>query len=97
MPDIFSTSAEHAFEHPELEFVPEAGTSSMGDALANASVEEAFEVEDTIERILAGGYKTVSCRCAVSDGAMTYGRLACNFLMSCCPTLSLSSKPFRSG
>jgi diphthamide biosynthesis protein 2 len=59
MTDTFSTPAEHAFDHPEIEAVVEAGPSSMGDALANVSVEEAFEVEDTVQRILAGGYKTV--------------------------------------
>ena len=31
----------------------------MGDALSDASLEEAFEVDDTVERILKGGYKTV--------------------------------------
>ena len=58
MADAFSTPAEHAFDHPEIEVVTEAGPSSMGDALAGVSIEEAFEVEDTIRRILSGGYKT---------------------------------------
>jgi diphthamide biosynthesis protein 2 len=56
-----STPAAHAFAHPELSSVSaEAGPSSMGDAAVDLSVEEAFEVEDTIERIIKGGYKTVS-------------------------------------
>lgn len=60
MPDLFSTPAEHAFEHAELEDVqPEAGPSSMGDAVGDMTIEEAFEVEDTVKRIIAGGYKTV--------------------------------------
>ncbi len=31
----------------------------MGDAVALGSVEEAFQVEETIQMILKGGYKTV--------------------------------------
>lgn len=61
MSDAFSTPATHAFAHPELEDVRlEAGPSSMGDANSLLSIEEAFEVEDTIRRIIDGGYKTVS-------------------------------------
>lgn len=60
MPDLFSTPAEHAFEHAELEDVqPQAGPSSMGDAVGDMSVEEAFEVEDAVRRILDGAYTTV--------------------------------------
>ncbi|RSH92034.1 Diphthamide biosynthesis protein 2 [Saitozyma podzolica] len=60
MSDAMSTPAAHAFAHPELSSVSaEAGPSSMGDASADLSVEEAFEVEDTIARIIAGGYKTI--------------------------------------
>ena len=60
MSDAFSTPAAHAFLHPELEsFQPEAGPSSMGDAAAELSIEEAFEVQDTVHRIIQGGYKTV--------------------------------------
>ena len=60
MSDTFSTPAEHALSHPELEALqPVAGPSSMGDA-AGADLEEAFEVDETVEMILRGGYKTVS-------------------------------------
>ena len=59
MTDAFSTAAEHIFEHPELQDVQAiAGPSSNGDASGD-SVEEAFEVGDTIRRIIEGGYKTV--------------------------------------
>lgn len=57
--DAFSTPAEHAFDH-EVEVSAEAGPSSMGDAVAAVSIEEAFDVENTIQRIISGGYKTVS-------------------------------------
>ena len=59
MTDAFSTPAEHAFDHPEIEAVVEAGPSSFGDAIGDVSIEEAFEVEDTISRILSGGYEVV--------------------------------------
>lgn len=59
MTDAFSTPAEHAFDHPEIDIAPEAGPSSLGNALSGVSIEEAFEVEDAIQRILEGGYKTV--------------------------------------
>jgi diphthamide biosynthesis protein 2 len=59
MTDAFSTPAEHAFEHDEINGAI-AGPSTMGDATEELSLEEAFEVEDTIQRIRAGGYKTVS-------------------------------------
>jgi len=61
MTDTFSTPAEHAFAHEEIEML--AGPSTMGDATEELSVEEAFEVNDTIKRIRNGGYKTVSCSC----------------------------------
>lgn len=57
MTDLFSTPAEHAFEHEELGAI--AGPSTMGDATDKLSIEQAFEVEDTIKRIRDGGYKTV--------------------------------------
>jgi diphthamide biosynthesis protein 2 len=60
MTDTFSTPAEHAFEHDEIEAI--AGPSTMGDATEELTVEEAFEVEDTIKRIREGGYRTVSHR-----------------------------------
>jgi diphthamide biosynthesis protein 2 len=59
MTDTFSTPAEHAFEHDEIEAI--AGPSTMGDATEELSVEEAFEVDDTIKRIREGGYRTVRC------------------------------------
>lgn len=59
MADLFSTPAEHAFEHDEINEAL-AGPSTMGDATEEMGVEEAFEVEDTIRRIREGGYKTVS-------------------------------------
>ena len=58
MTDMFSTPAEHAFEHDEIEQAI-AGPSTMGDATEELSVLEAFEVEDTIRRIRDGEYKTV--------------------------------------
>jgi diphthamide biosynthesis protein 2 len=68
MTDAFSTPAEHAFDH-EVEVSAEAGPSSMGDAVASVSIEEAFQVEDTVKRILSGGYKTVSLRTLIRSGA----------------------------
>ncbi|WRT64437.1 diphthamide biosynthesis protein 2 [Kwoniella shivajii] len=62
MSDAFSTPAEHALSHPELDSILEnaqAGPSSMGDGVEGMSVEAAFEVEDTVGRILSGGYKTI--------------------------------------
>ncbi|WWD17624.1 diphthamide biosynthesis protein 2 [Kwoniella shandongensis] len=62
MSDLFSTPAEHALQHPELDEVlhnAQAGPSSMGDGAEGMSIEEAFEVEGTIEKILEGGYKTI--------------------------------------
>ena len=60
MSDAFSTPAEHALIHPELgDLQPEAGPSSMGDAAGN-DLEQAYEVEETVQIILQGGYKTVS-------------------------------------
>lgn len=63
MSDAFSTPAEHAFDHPELSAEVAsavAGPSSMGDAVADVALEEAFEVDQTVAVILNGGYKTVS-------------------------------------
>lgn len=72
MTDTFSTAAEHIFEHPELEGLqPIAGPSGNGDA-AGPTIEEAFEVADTIERILSGGYKTVSLSHALQGAG--YGK-----------------------
>ncbi|WVQ82524.1 diphthamide biosynthesis protein 2 [Cryptococcus sp. DSM 104549] len=62
MSDAFSTPAEHALAHPELEEILEnaqAGPSSMGDGAEGLSVEEAFEVEETVRSILDGGFKTI--------------------------------------
>lgn len=73
MTDTFSTPAEHAFEHEEIEML--AGPSTMGDATEELSVEEAFEVNDTIKRIRDGGYKTVSCpfRCLRLQAIQGFG------------------------
>lgn len=60
MTDMFSTPAEHAFDHDEIEqAVAGPSSTSMGDATERMSVLEAFEVEDTIRRVRGGGYKTV--------------------------------------
>ncbi|OCF42114.1 diphthamide biosynthesis protein 2 [Kwoniella heveanensis CBS 569] len=64
MSDAFSTPAEHALAHPELEEVlatVQAGpsSSSMGDGAAGLSIEEAFEVDETVRKVLEGGYKTI--------------------------------------
>jgi diphthamide biosynthesis protein 2 len=69
MSDMFSTPAEHAFEHDEIEQAI-AGPSTMGDATEELSVLEAFEVEDTIRRIRDGGYKTVRLQ-PFQSGSMT--------------------------
>jgi hypothetical protein len=85
MTDTFSTPAEHAFEHNEIEDAI-AGPSTMGDATEELSVEEAFEVEDTIQRIRAGGYKTVG-HClptrTLFDRRVLINRLDYSFPMSC--------------
>ena len=66
MTDLFSTPAEHAFDHEEISAI--AGPSTMGDATDKLSIEQAFEVEDTIQRIRDGGYKTVSRHSFSSSG-----------------------------
>jgi hypothetical protein len=40
MTDAFSTPAEHAFDHPEIEAAVEAGPSSLGDALAGVPIDQ---------------------------------------------------------
>lgn len=63
MSDAFSTPADHALSHPELEAILEnaqAGPSSIGDGAEEMSIEEAFEVDETVRRVLEGDYKTVS-------------------------------------
>jgi hypothetical protein len=76
MSNLFSTPAEHAFEHPELENINNgegsSSTSTSGAAALAAasgiladgefSVEDGFEVDDCVRRIREGGYKTVCCR-----------------------------------
>ncbi|KAK4689482.1 diphthamide biosynthesis protein 2, partial [Tremellales sp. Uapishka_1] len=57
--DVFYAPAEHAFDHPELEVEVEAGPSSMGDANLDVSIEKAYEVSETVDIILKGGYKTI--------------------------------------
>ncbi|AFR98449.1 diphthamide biosynthesis protein 2 [Cryptococcus neoformans C23] len=62
MSDAFSTPADHALSHPELEEILEnaqAGPSSMGDGAEGMSIEEAFEVSETVRRVLESGYKTI--------------------------------------
>nr|XP_019007414.1 diphthamide biosynthesis protein 2 [Kwoniella pini CBS 10737]OCF46195.1 diphthamide biosynthesis protein 2 [Kwoniella pini CBS 10737] len=64
MSDAFSTPAEHALIHPELEEINEnaiAGPSSMGNGNedSNITIEKAFKVEETVERIIKGGYKII--------------------------------------
>ncbi|KGB79085.1 diphthamide biosynthesis protein 2 [Cryptococcus deuterogattii R265] len=62
MSDAFSTPADHVLSHPELEEILEnaqAGPSSMGDGAEGLTIEEAFEVDETVRRVLEGGYKTI--------------------------------------
>ena len=99
MTDTFSTPAEHAFEHGEIEAI--AGPSTMGDATEELSVEEAFEVVDTIKRIRDGGFKTVcrpshfhSLRVQKGNGLLIF-RLACNSRTSSYLTRSRFSELFR--
>lgn len=99
MTDTFSTPAEHAFEHDEIEAI--AGPSTMGDATEELSVEEAFEVHDTIKRIRDGGFKTVrypycsySCRVHRGNRSLIL-RLAYNSQTSSCRTRSRSSELFK--
>lgn len=100
MTDTFSTPAEHAFEHDEINDVI-AGPSTMGDATEELSLEEAFEVEDTIRRIREGGYKTVSDIGVLYSSQNRWllgfkrlldipdkGRSACNSRTSYCPIRS---------
>lgn len=79
MTDAFSTPAEHAFDHPEIEAAPEAGPSSLGNALSDVSIEEAFEVQDTIRRIIDGGYKTVRFDSSPWLRSLLTVRLVCSF------------------
>lgn len=68
MSDAFSTPADHALSHPELEEILEnaqAGPSSMGDGAEGMSIEEAFEVSETVRRVLESGYKTVSSETSI--------------------------------
>lgn len=85
MSDLFSTPASHAFSHTELEELSGnaiAGPSRNGDAVARLDIEEAFEVEDTVKRILEGGYKTV----CIAMFALISGYIPCTMV------ISLSSK-----
>jgi hypothetical protein len=62
MSDSMSTPATHAIE-AEVDAAPAAaGPSSMGDAAAGLSLEDAFDVERTAQIVLEGGYKTVRRR-----------------------------------
>lgn len=65
MTDLFSTPAQHAFEHDELSHLQDhhdRGVGSSSNVLGDGdfTVEEGFEVEDCVRRIREGGYKTVS-------------------------------------
>lgn len=60
MSEAFYTSAEHAFEDVQVGPAAEAGPSSMGDAAS--SLDLAFDIENTAQLILDGGFKTVSLR-----------------------------------
>jgi len=55
MSELMSTSAAHAFDHPEL---PEPLSGPSGTS--NVNIKEMFEIDDTIQKIIEGGYKTVS-------------------------------------
>ncbi|ORX37454.1 peptidyl-diphthamide biosynthesis [Kockovaella imperatae] len=61
MTELFSTPASHAFDHSELLETggPSASSSNFGNATEDMDIEAAFEVEDTVSRILEGGYKTI--------------------------------------
>ncbi|WVQ97669.1 diphthamide biosynthesis protein 2 [Kwoniella sp. CBS 9459] len=64
MSSAMSTPAEHALAHPELDEVlasVQAGPSSslIGDGAEGMSIEEAFEVDETVRKVLEGGYKTI--------------------------------------
>ncbi|KAL7419521.1 Diphthamide biosynthesis protein 2 [Cryptotrichosporon argae] len=56
MSAAFSTPAEHAFEHTEIEASNEAGPSAIADV---GELEEAFDVDTTVRTILDNGYKTI--------------------------------------
>jgi hypothetical protein len=92
MTDLFSTPAEHAFDHPELEQAGNAiaGPSNNGEATASLDIEEAFEVDDTVRRILEGQYKTVRLDTLSADD-----RSGCNSLMSCYRRLYLFSELYN--
>ena len=60
MSDMFSTPDSHAFDHSELESINAEAGPSNGSAVKALSIEEAFEVQETVNVILEGGYKTVS-------------------------------------
>ena len=59
MTDAFSTPANHAFDHPELEQLQAEAGPSSSNRISEDAIPDAFEVEDTINLIIAGGYKTV--------------------------------------
>lgn len=56
--DAFYAPPTHALEE-EVAEAAEAGPSSMGDAAAGLSLEEAFDISNTVRLILEGGYKTI--------------------------------------
>ncbi|BEI81471.1 hypothetical protein CcaverHIS002_0206310 [Cutaneotrichosporon cavernicola] len=57
MSDAFYTSSAHAFEDVEVGAPAEAGPSSMGDA--TSSLDTAFDISNTAQLILDGGFKTI--------------------------------------
>ncbi|GMK54998.1 hypothetical protein CspeluHIS016_0200540 [Cutaneotrichosporon spelunceum] len=57
MSDAFYTSSAHAFEDVEVGTPAEAGPSSMGDA--SSSLDAAFDISNTAQLILDGGFKTI--------------------------------------
>ncbi|CAK9784622.1 diphthamide biosynthesis protein [Cutaneotrichosporon oleaginosum] len=57
MSEAFYTASAHAFEDVEVDEPAEAGPSSMGDAAS--SLDAAFDIENTVQLILDGGFKTI--------------------------------------
>jgi len=90
MSDAFSTPAVHAISQ-EVDTDAEAGpsASSTGDQLGGLSIEEAFEVDETVRLIESYQYKTVSHhdpqRCSLGSDQW-YHRSVYNSRMSCCPS-----------
>jgi hypothetical protein len=58
MSELMSTSAMHAFDHPELPELPDPPSGPSG--ASREDIEADFEVDGTVDVILKGGYRTVS-------------------------------------